>query len=109
MGNFSYFQGSPAIVSAAGPSGPGTTTFSITPGSNISLVSLGFQNEGFNVDFYASQMFISTGGTGWIQVVNTSASQITATPWAVQASSSGAAAVSGAKSTVKVTKGSKKK
>lgn len=105
MANFSYFEGTQTSV----PGGTGYVYFTLSPGSGNQWVSLGFQNIGFAVDLYVSQMFISTGGLGHIQVVNTSLSSTNAVPYGVYAPSSGPADVSGSKPTVKVEKGTKKK
>ena|ERR1700681_1588841 len=56
---------------------------SITPGSGSQLVSVGWQNGGMAINFWASQNFIQSNGTSFTQVQNSSLTSTDFWIWAI--------------------------
>jgi hypothetical protein len=50
---------------------------------NVNILSVGFQNLGLAQQFYASQAFVASNTTMFVQVVNTSGSSTQWYAWAV--------------------------
>ena len=65
--------------------------------SNIpgTAVSIGFQNSGNATDFYASQMFVNSPTSAYVQVVNTSFTSTGWWVWVVYSTPSDAKAAAG--------------
>src|SRR5215468_4468490 len=66
------------IITSQEISCPGQSYQSVNVSIPATAVSIGFQNSGNATDFYASQMFVNSPTSAYVQVVNTS---FTSTGW----------------------------